>query len=227
MRDDEVRRYLDDTVHCLQAPLTTVRTLLGRASQVKDQREVERLIEASRKEIEMLEALLAKLLLLAQLDAGALPEAAPLDLTAVAAESVDRLRPVADARRVQLLLASEQPVAASADPSQIRELLQILLENALQHTPAGGQVTVEVVSEKDTTRLTVSDSGIGIPREAQARIFERFFRVDKEESRRRGGVGLGLSIARRIAEAHGGRLTVESEPGKGSAFSLILKNVDA
>ena len=99
-------------------------------------------------------------------------------------------------------------------------MLQNLLDNAVQYTPSGGRIEVSASNEGDKVRVTVSDTGIGIPQAEQERIFERFYRVDAARSREAGGTGLGLSIARHIMEAHDGRLWVESAVGEGSRFSF-------
>lgn len=222
---ESAHRYLEDAVHALQGPLTTVRTLVELGlSRASDPGEVERLLRESLKEVEAMSSLVSNLLFLAQADSGALAlDLRPVDLSALAGECVGRLRAVADAKRIQLSLAAHGSVPACVDPAQIRQLLGILLDNALKYTPEGGRIAVEVASEGGSTRLTVSDTGAGIPPEAQPRIFDRFFQVDKDESRRRGSVGVGLSIARAIAQAHGAQLTVESEPGKGTEFTLRLQ----
>ena len=106
------------------------------------------------------------------------------------------------------------------DSNGLQEVLQNLLDNAVQYTPSGGRIEVSASNEGDKVRVTVSDTGIGIPQAEQERIFERFYRVDAARSREAGGTGLGLSIARHIMEAHDGRLWVESAVGEGSRFSF-------
>jgi len=225
VKKDYPERFLEDLLHALHVPLTAVRTLIESAqARASDRHEVDRLLQNSLREVEALSSLLANLLFLAKAEAGALPlDLSRLELSALAGECVDRFRPLAEAGRIELSLRAAGPVLASADGAQLRRLVEILLDNALKCTPAGGRVVLEVASERHEARLTVSDTGVGIPREMQALIFERFFQADPDEARRRGGVGLGLSIARAIAQAHRARLTVESEPGKGSSFTLLLK----
>ncbi|MCS6861247.1 MAG: ATP-binding protein, partial [Abditibacteriales bacterium] len=97
-----------------------------------------------------------------------------------------------------------------------------LLDNALHYTPAGGAVTISAVEQNGFIEVAVEDTGIGIPPADLPRIFERFYRVDKARSRERGGSGLGLAIVKHIVEAHGGRVSVQSEVGKGTRFTFTL-----
>jgi two-component system phosphate regulon sensor histidine kinase PhoR len=108
------------------------------------------------------------------------------------------------------------------DSNSLQEVLQNLLDNALQYTPAGGKIDVSASCSNGRVVVTVADTGIGIPQVEQERIFERFYRVDAARSREAGGTGLGLSIARHIMEAHGGHLWVESAVGEGSRFHFSI-----
>jgi two-component system phosphate regulon sensor histidine kinase PhoR len=110
----------------------------------------------------------------------------------------------------------------AGDRRRLAEVLQNLLDNAIQYTLPGGQIIVSAISAEEGIVLTVSDTGIGIPKADQPRIFERFYRVDVARSREAGGTGLGLSIAKHLVEVHGGRLWVDSEVGQGSQFHFSL-----
>ncbi len=101
-----------------------------------------------------------------------------------------------------------------------------LLTNAISYTPENGEVKLSVTDEEDHVHITVSDNGIGIHPEYVPRIFERFYRVDKARSRNTGGTGLGLAIVKHIVEVHNGNISVESEPGKGSVFHVLLPKHD-
>ena len=105
---------------------------------------------------------------------------------------------------------------------RIKQVLLNLLENAIVHTPGGGSITVTAEQQGNMVAISVADTGEGIPAEELADIFERFHRVDKSRSRSSGGSGLGLTIARYLVEEHGGSISVESEPGKGSKFTLTV-----
>jgi len=112
---------------------------------------------------------------------------------------------------------------ASGDKDRLEQVLVNLLDNAIKYTQSGGHVSVAASSDNGCVRVDVTDTGIGIPADDIARIFERFYRVDKARSRELGGTGLGLAIVKHIIQGHNGRLYVESEPGKGSTFSFSLK----
>ncbi|HEY2547271.1 MAG TPA: ATP-binding protein, partial [Candidatus Acidoferrum sp.] len=115
----------------------------------------------------------------------------------------------------------------AGDRRRLAEVLQNLLDNAIQYTLPGGQITVSAKKAKDEIIFTVTDTGIGIPKADQSRIFERFYRVDVARSREAGGTGLGLAIAKHLVEVHGGRLWVESEIGQGSQFHFSVPIFDA
>ena len=116
-----------------------------------------------------------------------------------------------------------RPATAHADPQHLHQALTNLIENAIKFTPAGRRgARHRVAARDDEVGVTVADDGPGIPADARAHVFDRFYRVDRARGRDAGGSGLGLAICREIARAHGGRVAVESEEGRGSAFSLAL-----
>jgi len=145
--------------------------------------------------------------------------------------TVQKMRPQCEAKGVTLT-AAEAPGTPRvlADHDRIQQVLLNLVDNALHYTPAGGSIRVEAgVGPRETgagdeppVRIVVVDTGVGIPPEHLPHVFTRFYRVDKSRSRRAGGAGIGLTIARRLTEAHGGTLTAESEPGHGSRFTITL-----
>jgi signal transduction histidine kinase len=136
---------------------------------------------------------------------------------------VNSIRPRAEAKG--LTLTAELPLSLSRvniDYHRIHEVLHNLLENAVTHTPEKGRITITAEARGEWVAVTVRDSGEGIPAEALPRIFDRFYRVDKSRSRASGGSGLGLTIVKRMVEAHGGQIEAQSEPGRGSAFTFTL-----
>jgi len=160
------------------------------------------------------------LLLLARFDAGRSLERRPVDLASIAAEAVQQARIVAAGRPITLEAA--EPVIVDADAERLRQVIDNLIGNAIQHTPAGTTVTVTVTGEPGSARLTVADRGPGMTQEQASHVFERFYRTDDARTRAGGGAGLGLAIAASLAAAHGGELTVDTQPGHGAAFHLRL-----
>src|SRR5262249_6544005 len=117
---------------------------------------------------------------------------------------------------------SSDDTTIRGDENLLRRMILNLLDNAIKYTPDGGSVSVSLWREEDLLKLRVTDSGIGIPADAAARVFERFYRVDKARSRAEGGSGLGLPIVKWIAEAHQGAVSLESAPEHGSSFTVSL-----
>jgi signal transduction histidine kinase len=136
--------------------------------------------------------------------------------------AVEQVRPMAERRELTLGVAPGPAVTLHADEDLLLQLVLNLLDNAIKYTPSGGTVTAGWGIDGDRAELWVRDSGIGIAKEDSERVFDRFYRVDKARSRTEGGAGLGLSICRWIAEAHGGSISVRSEPGQGTTFTVRL-----
>lgn len=164
--------------------------------------------------------LVADLLVLARADAGQSLRVIPLELDRVLLDVFKQVRVMAGDRKISIIEMDQLRV--EGDPDRLRQLLLILLDNAIRYTPTGGEVRLGLRSEPGEAVLTVSDTGIGIEAEDLPHIFERFYRADKARARESGGTGLGLSIARWIAESHGGSLSVESQVGRGSTFVIRL-----
>lgn len=126
-------------------------------------------------------------------------------------------------RQIELTLALSEPLpAVEADPDRIKQVLLNLVSNAERYTPAGGQIRITAASTLGGLQVSVADSGPGIASEDLPYLFERFWRADKSRSRQSGGSGLGLAIAKRLIEAHGGRIWVESPQGAGATFTFTL-----
>jgi signal transduction histidine kinase len=167
-------------------------------------------------------AVVEDLLTLARADAGELaPRRDPLDLAALVRETAGLMAGEARWRGIAIELDLGS-ASLRGDRSRLQELVTNLLANALRYNREGGRVTLRLHTRGGVAVLDVSDTGIGIPPEEQALVFERFYRVDKARSREAGGSGLGLAISRWIAEAHGGRILLESEPGAGTTFRVEL-----
>jgi signal transduction histidine kinase/HD-GYP domain-containing protein (c-di-GMP phosphodiesterase class II) len=213
--------------HELKTPLTHIRThvepLLEHvgAPNLEMQREFLTVIdEQSRK----LERLIGSILDISELEAGRFRmNREPFDLAEVVEEVAGLLHAVAQENGVEIEVEAEaNEVVVEADRSLIRRALLNLGQNAVKFSQKGGTVTLRVAREARTARLEVEDSGIGIPRQELARIFDKFYQVDSSDDRPYPGVGLGLSIARSIVEWHGGGIQADSEPGRGSRFTITL-----
>jgi two-component system OmpR family sensor kinase len=220
---DRMRRFIADASHELRTPLTSVRGLAEFGLQQGDaasREELLRLMTLIARESGRMGRLVDDLLLLARFDAGRPLDRRPVDLASIAAEAVQHARIVAPGRPVTLEAA--EPVIVDADPERLRQIIDNLTGNAIQHTPSGSPVTVIVANESGTGRLTVADRGPGMTPEQASHVFERFYRTDDARTRARGGAGLGLAIAASLAAAHGGELTVETQLGRGTAFHFRL-----
>ncbi|HEY4710984.1 MAG TPA: ATP-binding protein [Candidatus Acidoferrales bacterium] len=218
--------FVANVSHEFKTPLTAIQgfaeTLLSGA--LEDPRNNRRFLEIIRDHATRLAVLTDDLLKLARIEAGKLEvQFVPVQL----AEVIERCTETSQlkANRKRIALEVDVPAALPdvlGDASLLRDVVQNLLDNAVQYTPEGGRVRVSATAGPREAVVTVDDTGMGIPLADQERIFERFYRVDAARSREAGGTGLGLSIAKHIVEAHGGRLWVESEVGHGSKFSFSV-----
>ncbi|HEX5939380.1 MAG TPA: ATP-binding protein, partial [Dehalococcoidia bacterium] len=217
-------RFVADASHELRTPLAVVKAnneilLRHRKQTVEDNLEHATAIEA---ESEHMSRLVDQLLTLARADEGELVlELEELDLAALLGDLAQELSPLFESKRVELNLELS-PATLAADPGRVRQVAMILADNALNHTPEGGAVAISCEASGRGARFAVADSGQGIPEDEQERVFERFYRLDPARTRDQGGTGLGLAIAQTIVEAHGGRITLVSEQGKGSTFTVRL-----
>ena len=216
-------RFTTDVSHELRTPVSVIvsqtQMALSRERSAPEYREV---IEACQRAAERMRRLIESLLQLARLDAGQEEiRAEPLDRTAVAHDTVELLRPLAEQKLLELDLQLD-PARVRGDSDKLAQVITNLLSNAIQYTPKHGRIRVSTGTEGQLVVLTVRDTGVGIPPEDVPFIFDRFYRVDTSRARDKGGSGLGLAIARAIVHAHSGTLEVASEPGKGTSFSVRL-----
>jgi len=223
-RLETVRRdFVANVSHELKTPLAAMRglveTLLDDKEMTAETRQ--RFLAKLGDQVQRLAELASDLLHLARAEADEPGARARLDLAAAAAQAVDRFAGPAKAKSIELS-SQLAPAVAWADPLAVEQLLDNLVDNALKYTPSGGRVDVRTRAEGGDALLEVADNGIGIEPSEQARVFERFYRVDKARARDVPGTGLGLSIVKHLAEAHGGGVTLESWPGRGSTFRVRL-----
>jgi heavy metal sensor kinase len=220
---EEKRRMVADASHELRTPLAAMRAELDVSLMGDDLPPAGReVLESTREEVDRMSRIVDNLLTLARVDEGRLELLTTrVDLDEAADAAARPLRRLATAKKVQLTLNGRR-CEAQADPQRLNQALTNFIENAIKFTQAGGEVSVTAWRRNGEVGVTVTDNGPGIPPEARTHIFDRFYRADLARTREGSGSGLGLAICREIAEAHGGRVWVDSEEGKGSAFSLAL-----
>ncbi|HEV8371808.1 MAG TPA: ATP-binding protein [Actinomycetota bacterium] len=221
---DEVKSALISTVsHELRTPLTLIHgfaeLLVLRDMSVERQRTAAaEILEASRR----LARLIDDLLSVSRMESGRLVlDPRPLDLAAVVERILSPFRAMADRHTLRAKLPGALPVLWG-DPDKVEQILTNLVGNAIKYSPEGGEVLVTVEHGEDSVQVSVRDQGIGMSPRDMGQLFEKFYRVDRDEVRRAGGTGLGLYITKRLVEMHGGRIWAESRPGVGSVFTFTL-----
>jgi two-component system OmpR family sensor kinase len=225
--DDRMRRFVADASHELRTPLTSVRGLADfyfQQGEAAPRAEVTRMMAGIQQEAARMGRLVEDLLLLAHFDVDRALDLQPVDLSSAAVQAAGAAR----ARQPErpLTVAAAEPVIVSADAGRIRQVIDNLLGNALQHTSPGTPVTVTVAATTGQGQLSVADSGPGLSADQAIRVFDRFYRTDRARSRASGGAGLGLSIAAALVAAHGGTITVDTRPGRGATFTIRLPLAD-
>lgn len=217
------RNLTADVAHELRTPLSNIQ---GYLEAIKDGliQPTPETIDTIHGQARHLSRLVEDLRLLAQVDAGALElQRAPTRMDELLPSCLEAVRPRADAKGVALILDADPSLPeAHLDATRIAQVVANLLENAITHTPPGGQVTVAARAAAGAIEISVADTGRGIPAEDLPRIFDRFYRADPSRARATGGAGLGLTIARRLTEAHGGRIEAQSAPHRGARFTISL-----
>ena len=215
------RDFAADASHELRTPLTVVRSSVEHLNRHQDQpvREVGSALDDIDAEVRHMTAMVEDLLLLARSDSGAVAlDRVPVDLGDVAADGASALaKPAADGG--VSIAVDPQPAVVTGDPARLRQLVMILIDNAIRHTPSGGHVMVAVRSDATGATLTVDDDGPGIRPDDRLHVFERFYRGPGAPG---GGTGLGLAIAHWIVEGHSGRIAVANRPSGGAAFAVRL-----
>ena len=219
----QMRQFSADASHELQTPLTILKGEMEVALRSRrSPEEYQRVLSSGLEEIDRINLLVEGLLLLARADAGVLRmDFQAVDLKALAEDVCESMKALADKRTISLHTRLPEAVSTRGDRAHLRRLLVNLVDNAIKYTPAGGSVALSVQPEGDWVCLAVSDTGIGLSQQERQRIFSRFHRSTETRARDKKGVGLGLAIARSIAEAHRGRIDVQNNPGKGSTFTVL------
>jgi two-component system sensor histidine kinase SenX3 len=225
VRLEKTRRdFVANVSHELQTPVGALALLAEAALDAAgDEQGVTRFCRQMLHEATRLGTLVSELLELSRLTgAERLPELYPVGLDDVIAEAVSRQAQAAEAAGIGISVTGEAGLCLQGDRPLLVTALANLTENAVAYSPAGSDVQVSRQRAGGWVEVAVTDHGIGIAEKHHARVFERFYRVDKARSRQSGGTGLGLAIVKHVAANHGGEVTVDSEPGAGSVFTLRI-----
>jgi len=228
-RLERVRQeFLSNVSHELRTPLTAILAFVEtlESGALDDKENSRRFLEIIRKNASRMHGLIDDILELSAIEAGNIqvrPE--ETELNAIVTDVMNAVAAKAAARNIQIINEVSAPVTVYADPRRLEQMLTNLIDNAIKFNREGGRVTIKYANgERD--KIIVEDTGDGIPTQHLPRLFERFYRVDRARSRDLGGTGLSLAIVKHLAKAHGGEVTVESELGVGSRFTIDLPHFD-
>ena len=220
---EQMRRFMADAAHELRTPVTLMRTTADVAlGRVREGGADTATLQAMAREAERMGTVVGDLLTLARADAGEWPvvrEALYLD--DLATEAVDAIRPMAQHRGVALEVGTFDEARITGDPSLVRRLLLILLDNAVKFTPSGGRVRLDISAHDGSRSVVITDTGVGIAAESLPHVFERFYR-DAAARQSTDGAGLGLAIARWIADTHAAEIAIASTPGQGTRVAVTF-----
>ncbi|HYE83152.1 MAG TPA: ATP-binding protein [Clostridia bacterium] len=222
---EKQKSFVADASHELRTPLSVMQTNLELVMENKEEtvESQSKWLENIYVENKHMTRLVSNLLLLARVDSGQkLLEMKNFPLSMSVEEAATPFVPVAEEKGIKIDLSINPDVNFYGDESKIRQLVVILLDNAVKYTSSGGRISLELKSNKDSIEILVSDTGEGIGKEDLDRIFERFYRIDKARSSETDGIGLGLSIASWIVKEHHGIITVDSTLGKGTTFKIVF-----
>ncbi len=221
---DLLRRFVADAGHELKTPISIIEACI---ETLQDMHQKEGLpdtqIQMLRSASTRMRGLTADLMFLAKVEDPMYAfDKRNIALDHLVASVVDEYKPLAETSNVSLDVTTDEKVTIYAEPEAFRQLMSNLISNAVKYTDTGGSVKVGLSKDGIHAVITVTDTGIGIPQNSLPNIFDRFYRVDKSRSREAGGVGLGLSIVKAVAEAHGSLVIVNSEVGKGTTFTVTV-----
>lgn len=218
------RQFVADASHELRTPLAIIQAESSLAlEKARTQDEYQRSLELVSQEIDFMSEIVGKMLLLARSDSGAETlDFEDIKLKPLLAELAQDLDLLVQDKGLKLDLGPMEELKVRGDRVKLKQLFLNILDNAVRYTPSGGTITATLGRRNGSAVASVTDTGIGIPPEHLPFIFDRFYRVDKARTASDGGTGLGLSIALSVAKMHGGGIEVESEPGKGTTFRIVL-----
>ncbi|MEA1990974.1 MAG: ATP-binding protein [Thermodesulfobacteriota bacterium] len=228
LRLEKIRReFVANVSHEIKTPITAIKGFVEtlRDGAVENHEDAERFLEIISKHVDRLEAIIEDLLSLSRIEQEAEREKVVLDegrIKDVLETAIQICEAGTMAKKIEVELSCAKEMVANLDPQLLEQAIVNLIDNAIKYSNDGGTVRVEALQRENEIIISVHDQGCGIEKKHLSRLFERFYRADKARSRQMGGTGLGLAIVKHIAQAHGGRVAVESIPGKGSTFSIHL-----
>ncbi|MCD6297675.1 MAG: HAMP domain-containing protein [Deltaproteobacteria bacterium] len=231
-RLENIRRdFAANVSHEIKTPLTAIKGFVEtlRHGSVKNPEEIKRFLSIIEKHVNRLTEILEDLISLSRIEQDDEKKAIKLrknSIKNVLQTAIGNCREIADLKNITIDCVCEENLSAMIDPLILEQAIVNLLDNAIKYSEAESTIYVKAKQINDEIILSVKDSGCGIGKEHLPRLFERFYRADKARSRKLGGTGLGLAIVKHIAQAHGGRISVESMPGKGSAFTIHLPRIN-
>ncbi len=224
-RIDLLQRFMGDVSHDFKTPLTSIKLSLHLLGKVQNEADRQRHMDVIAHQANRLEKFMSDLFHMSRFDQSITGEFefGPINMNALLQTAVNAHDPIIQQHRHTVIIDPQPDLPAIfGDPFELDRVFTNLLINAVNYTPDGGQITLRTRVVDGNVIVEVQDTGIGIPPDEQERVFARFYRSDPARSAERGGMGVGLSIARKIVEAHGGRIELESTPGEGSTFRVIL-----
>ena len=228
-RTEEIRNdFVANVSHELKTPVGAI-SLLAEALEASpdDEEAVRRFAKRMHKEATRLAALVQDIIELSRLQgANVAQQAHPVDINTVVAEAVDRSQLPAESKNIEIVVGGRADAMVYGDQDLLVTALRNLIDNAIRYSPENTRVGVGVRSRDGLVAVSVTDQGEGLSAEDQERVFERFYRVDSARSRHTGGTGLGLSIVKHVMANHGGEVTLWSQPGQGSTFTVRLPEME-
>ncbi len=218
------RQFVADASHELRTPLAIIQAESSLAlEKSRNQDEYQRSLEVVSQEVDFMSEIVGKMLLLARSDSGSETiDFEDVKLKPLLKELAQDLDLLVQDKGLKLELGPMEELKVRGDPVKLKQLFLNILDNAVRYTPSGGTIAASLARRDSSAVASITDTGIGIPAEHLPFIFDRFYRVDKARTASDGGTGLGLSIAMSVAKMHGGAIEVESEPGQGTTFRIVL-----
>ena len=219
--------FVANVSHEIKTPITAIRGFVEtlQEGRTQDQEEIRRFLEIIHRHVDRLEAIVEDLLTLSRMEKEAETEGIPLEdhtVRDILARAVQACGDKAESKKIHLEIDCREDLKARMDPQLLEQAVVNLIDNAINYSEEGKSVTIKALERAQEIFIQVQDQGCGIERKHLDRVFERFYRVDKSRSRKLGGTGLGLAIVKHIVQSHGGRVSVESQLGVGSTFTLHL-----